>query len=90
MAITGMAMSIAFIRELQIPAFWHYVILVLQFLTSRDVSVPGLPFRIERIIGWSHYHQTLLYLQIIYIKVAFSYEAGNPNSTFLEEPRSDE
>ena len=39
-----MFMSIAIPFELQIQAFWHPVILVLQFLTSLYVSAPGAFF----------------------------------------------
>ena len=51
MSITGMFMSIAIHFELQTKVFWHYMILVLQYLDSRDVSTHR-PFRI---LDWVRY-----------------------------------
>ena len=44
--ITGMSMTIVILFELQIKSFWKYLILILQYCTSWDVSAPGFSFRI--------------------------------------------
>ena len=67
--LTTMFISMTTLFKLQVKAFWNWESLVLQSLTSGNISISGPSFDI---LDWTYYYWTLLY-QIYILSTRVTY-----------------